>query len=121
MFPEAAVAPSLLQLQPHSISTHSLIVQFSPFSEVLKRFFIPFPGMEIAEPPFDELVHNTSSIEFLLFPLPKKAKMSSMGGPPLVVRVLDYRSGVQGSIPGTPIKKKVVGSGTGSTQPREYN
>jgi hypothetical protein len=38
----------------------------------------------------------------------------------LVVRVLDYRSGGSGSIPGTN-KKKISGSGTGSTQPREYN
>jgi hypothetical protein len=38
----------------------------------------------------------------------------------LVVRVLDYRSGGPGSIPGT-TRKKVVGSGTGCTQPREYN
>jgi hypothetical protein len=38
----------------------------------------------------------------------------------LVVRVLGYRSGGPGSIPGT-IKKKGSGSGTGSTQPREYN
>jgi hypothetical protein len=38
----------------------------------------------------------------------------------LVVRVLGYRSGGPGSIPGT-TKKKISGSGTGSTQPREYN
>jgi hypothetical protein len=38
----------------------------------------------------------------------------------LVVRVLDYRFGGPGSIPGTTIKKSSV-SGTGSTQPREYN
>jgi hypothetical protein len=38
----------------------------------------------------------------------------------LVVRVLDYRSGGMGSIPGT-TRKKSSGSGTGSTQPREYN
>jgi hypothetical protein len=38
----------------------------------------------------------------------------------LVVRVLGYRSGGPGSIPGT-TKKKTSGSGTGSTQPREYN
>jgi hypothetical protein len=38
----------------------------------------------------------------------------------LVVRVLGYRSGGSGSIPGT-TKKKSSGSGTGSTQPREYN
>jgi hypothetical protein len=36
----------------------------------------------------------------------------------LVVRVLGYRSGGPGSIPGT---TKSSGSGTGSTQPREYN
>jgi hypothetical protein len=39
----------------------------------------------------------------------------------LVVRVLGYRSGGPGSIPDTTRKKKVVGSGMGSTQPREYN
>jgi hypothetical protein len=38
----------------------------------------------------------------------------------LVVRVLGYRSGSPGSIPGTATKKSIV-SGTGSTQPREYN
>jgi hypothetical protein len=38
----------------------------------------------------------------------------------LVVRVLGYRSGGQGSIPGT-TKEKSSGSGTGSTQPLEYN
>jgi hypothetical protein len=38
----------------------------------------------------------------------------------LVVRVLGYRFGGQGSIPGT-TKKKSSGSATGSTQPREYN
>jgi hypothetical protein len=37
-----------------------------------------------------------------------------------VVRVLGYRSGDPGSIPGT-TRKKSSGSGTGSTQPREYN
>jgi hypothetical protein len=37
----------------------------------------------------------------------------------LVVRVLGYRSGGLGSIPGTTRKKK-YGSGTGCTQPREY-
>jgi hypothetical protein len=34
----------------------------------------------------------------------------------LVVRVLGYRSGGPGSIPGTTRKKKSSGSGTGSTQ-----
>jgi hypothetical protein len=38
----------------------------------------------------------------------------------LVVRVLGYRSGGPGSIPGT-TKKKSSGYGAGSTQPREYN
>jgi hypothetical protein len=37
-----------------------------------------------------------------------------------VVSVLGYRSGGPGSIPGT-TRKKSSGSGTGSTQPREYN
>jgi hypothetical protein len=38
----------------------------------------------------------------------------------LVVRVLGYRSGGRGSVPGT-TRKKSSGSGTGSTQPRAYN
>jgi hypothetical protein len=38
----------------------------------------------------------------------------------LAVRVLGYRSGGPGSIPGT-TRKKSSGSGTGSTQPREHN
>jgi hypothetical protein len=38
----------------------------------------------------------------------------------LLVSVLGYRSGGPGSIPGT-TRKKSSGSGTGSTQPREYN
>jgi hypothetical protein len=39
----------------------------------------------------------------------------------LVVRILGYRSGGSGSIPGTNRKKKKFsGSGTGCTQPREY-
>jgi hypothetical protein len=36
----------------------------------------------------------------------------------LEVRVLGYRSGGPGSIPGT--TRKSSGSGTGCTQPREY-
>jgi hypothetical protein len=39
----------------------------------------------------------------------------------LVVRVFGYRSGGPGSIPGTTPPKKSNGSGTGFTQPREYN
>jgi hypothetical protein len=38
----------------------------------------------------------------------------------LVVKVLGYRSGGPGSIPGTTRKKCTV-SGTGCTQPRKYN
>jgi hypothetical protein len=38
----------------------------------------------------------------------------------LVVRVLGYGSGGPGTIPST-TRKKSSGSGTGSTQPREYN
>jgi hypothetical protein len=38
----------------------------------------------------------------------------------LVVTVLGYRYGGPGSIPGT-AREKSSGSGTGSTQPREYN
>jgi hypothetical protein len=37
----------------------------------------------------------------------------------LVVRVLGYRFGGPGSIPGT-TRKECSGSGTGCTQPREY-
>jgi hypothetical protein len=37
-----------------------------------------------------------------------------------MVRVLGYRCGGPVSIPGT-TRKKISGSGTGSTQPREYN
>jgi hypothetical protein len=49
-------------------------------------------------------------------------QVSYIDWPPLwlVVRVLGYRSGGPGSIPGT-TGKKSSGSGTGSTQPREYN
>jgi hypothetical protein len=38
----------------------------------------------------------------------------------LVVRVVGYRSGGPGSIPGT-TRKKSSGSRMGSSQPREYN
>jgi hypothetical protein len=38
----------------------------------------------------------------------------------LVVRVLGYKSGGPGSIPGT-TREKSSGPKTGSTQPREYN
>jgi hypothetical protein len=38
----------------------------------------------------------------------------------LVVKVFGYRYGGPGSIPGT-TRKKSSGSGTWSTQPREYN
>jgi hypothetical protein len=48
----------------------------------------------------------------------KKKKKDRICG--LVVRVLGYRSGGPGSIPGT-TRKKSSGSGTWSTQPREYN
>jgi hypothetical protein len=44
--------------------------------------------------------------------------LDHLGG--LVVRVLGYRSGGPGSIPGT-TRKKSNGPGTGSTQPRDYN
>jgi hypothetical protein len=47
----------------------------------------------------------------------KKKKKDRLCG--LVVRVLGYRSGGPGSIPGT--TKKNSGSGTESTQTREYN
>jgi hypothetical protein len=48
-----------------------------------------------------------------------KSLLDSLCG--LVVRVLGYRSGGPGSIPGTTRKKKCSGSRTGCTQPREYN
>jgi hypothetical protein len=47
-----------------------------------------------------------------------KIKLDVLCG--LVVRVLGYRSGGPGSIPDT-TRKKISGSGTGCTQPREYN
>jgi hypothetical protein len=47
-----------------------------------------------------------------------KSKQNRLCG--LVVRVLGYRSGGPGSIAST-TRKKSIGSGTGSTQPREYN
>jgi hypothetical protein len=47
-----------------------------------------------------------------------KVKLDRLCG--LVVRVLGYRSGGPGSIPGTTRKKKCSGSETWSTQPREY-
>jgi hypothetical protein len=39
----------------------------------------------------------------------------------LVVRVPGYRYGGPGSIPGATVFSESSGSGTGSTQPREYN
>jgi hypothetical protein len=47
-------------------------------------------------------------------------RSTSLAASGLVVRVLGYRSGGPGSIPGT-TEKKSSGSGTGFTQPREYN
>jgi hypothetical protein len=38
----------------------------------------------------------------------------------MISHLTKYRSGGPGSIPGT-TRKKISGSGTGSTQPREYN
>jgi hypothetical protein len=62
-------------------------------------------------------MYNFDTLETeIIFPLNKK--VDCLCG--LVVRVLGYRSGGPGSIPGT-IRKKSSGSGTGSTQPREYN
>jgi hypothetical protein len=61
------------------------------------------------------LIHTLRSLlDYVLIPL------DCLCG--LVVRVLGYRSGGPGSIPGTTKNKnKSSGSGTGSTQPREYN
>jgi hypothetical protein len=57
------------------------------------------------------------SLEILKFPDPYMNRDRLCG---LVVRVLGYRSGGPGSIPGI-TRKKSSGSGTGCTQPREYN
>jgi hypothetical protein len=68
-------------------------------------------------------VRNCSSV-FCCCPSPTKTfvgQYENIDRPcGLVVRVLGYRSGGPGSIPGT-TNKKSSGSGTGSTQPREYN
>jgi hypothetical protein len=55
---------------------------------------------------------------------PLKVKWDRLCG--LVVRVFGYRTGGSGSIPGTTRlsgkkKENSSGSGTGCTQPREYN
>jgi hypothetical protein len=73
------------------------------------------------------LSHNTSttmSTEWTIF---NRGNPVFQGNGPtndrqcgLVVRVLGYRSVGPGSIPDT-TRKKSDGSGTGSTQPREYN
>jgi hypothetical protein len=54
----------------------------------------------------------------LVVTLPNRERERLCG---LVATFLGYRSGGPGSIPGTTRIKKISGSGTGSTQPREYN
>jgi hypothetical protein len=68
----------------------------------------------IAELPLIYIV--TDNVSYFLFPY--QPSLTAFCG--LVVRVLGYRSGGPGSIPGT-TRKKSSGSGTGSVQPREYN
>jgi hypothetical protein len=69
----------------------------------------------------DNLLHGTQSLSysrlFQQFMDPKGSFPDRLCG--LVVRVLGYRSGGPGSIPGT-TRKKCSGSGTGRTQTREY-
>jgi hypothetical protein len=60
----------------------------------------------------DHLLMNVKVLQL------ESACSDRLGG--LVVRVLGYRSGGPGSFPGT-TRKKSSGSGTGSTQPRDYN
>jgi hypothetical protein len=62
-----------------------------------------------------ETKQHTLFAEFLIIGKVTKDRLCG-----LVVRVLGYRSGGPGSIPGI-TRKKNSGSGTGSTQPREYN
>jgi hypothetical protein len=66
---------------------------------------------------FSLLVHDRNAEFFLTIIIIIIIKERLFG---LVVRVLGYRSLGTGSIPGT-TRKKSSGSGTGSTQPREYN
>jgi hypothetical protein len=58
---------------------------------------------------FDKAKSSTENIKSL-----------NLAATALVVRVLGYRSGSPGSIPGT-TRKKISGSGTRPTQPRDYN
>jgi hypothetical protein len=63
----------------------------------------------------------TQLCRFIYLHFSKKESSNSFYCPcDLVVRVLGYRSGGPGSIPGA-TRKKSNGSGTGSTQPCEYN
>jgi hypothetical protein len=61
------------------------------------------------------LFTNTVLVKIMLTLMPSVDRLCG-----LVVRVLGYRSGGPGSIPGT-TRKESSGSGTGSIQPREYN
>jgi hypothetical protein len=63
-----------------------------------------------------EPAHNGSAVS----PIKKRDQGFTERLSGLVVRVLGYRSGGSSSIPGT-TREKSSGSGTGSTQSREYN
>jgi hypothetical protein len=71
----------------------------------------------VSIPPLRDKKHSTVTIMNII----SKVKLFSDCLCGLVVRVLGYRFGGPGSIPGTTRKKISSGSGTGSTQPREYN
>jgi hypothetical protein len=101
---------SCLFLLHFKVPTHSVFAKVSwlewPFGRSC-RIFCPVLSAEI---------ENS-------FTTPRRDRLCG-----LVVRVLGYRSGGPGSIPGITIfseenkkRKTSSGSGTGSTQPREYN
>jgi hypothetical protein len=82
-------------------------------------------GSRISDLPACSTAPQTSMLQLILeltnTTINNKLNILYTNWPPLclVVRVIGYRSGGPGSIPGT--TKKSSGSGTGSTQPREYN
>jgi hypothetical protein len=73
------------------------------------------PGFEPSSCAVCDVQSNAGYLPVLLIPLPLSIILCG-----LVARVLGYRSGGPGSIPGT-TRKKNSGSGTGCAQPREYN
>jgi hypothetical protein len=73
----------------------------------MRRIFVAQPGFSILKLPLFGICSIFSTVYMI------KDRLCG-----LVVRVLGYISGGPGSIPGT--TKKNCGSGTGSTQPREY-